>query len=103
MKNFFKAFGPGPMIAAAFIGPGTVTVCSIAGAQYGPVLLWALLFSTLATAVLQESSARLGLVTQRGLAANIKSGIKNKGLRFASVARDRGASLHYTVPLFARS
>ena len=85
MKNFFKAFGPGPMIAAAFIGPGTVTVCSIAGAQYGPVLLWALLFSTLATAVLQESSARLGLVTQRGLAANIKSGIKNKGLRFASL------------------
>ena len=85
MKNFFQAFGPGPMIAAAFIGPGTVTVCSIAGAQYGPVLLWALLFSTFATAVLQESSARLGLVTQKGLAANIKSGIKNKSLRFASL------------------
>ena len=39
---------------AAFIGPGTVTTASKAGAEYGFALMWALLFSVLATLVLQE-------------------------------------------------
>lgn len=55
------------MITAAFIGPGTVTTATLAGAQYGVVLLWALVFATLATIVLQEMSARLGLATGAGL------------------------------------
>jgi len=59
--------GPAALIAAAFIGPGTVTTCSVAGANFGHALLWALLFSILATLVLQEMSARLGLVAQKGL------------------------------------
>ena len=42
--SLFKKIGPGPLIAAAFIGPGTVTLCSIAGVQFGYTLLWALLF-----------------------------------------------------------
>ncbi len=60
-------FGPGLLVAAAFIGPGTVTTASVAGATYGYGLLWALLFSVLATIILQEMTARLGLVTGRGL------------------------------------
>ena len=67
--------GPGVLVAAAFIGPGTVTVCSIAGVQFGYVLLWAMLLSIVATAVLQEMAARLGIVTQKGLAHVIKDGI----------------------------
>ncbi len=85
MKTFMHRTGPGPMIAAAFIGPGTVTVCTLAGAQYGTVLLWALLFSTLATAVLQEAAARLGLITQRGLARNIKEAIAPRGWRWLAL------------------
>ena len=50
--------GPGVLVAAAFIGPGTVTVCSIAGVKYGYLLLWALLLSVLATVILQEMAAR---------------------------------------------
>ncbi|MEQ8220492.1 MAG: Nramp family divalent metal transporter [Arenibacter sp.] len=67
--------GPGVLVAAAFIGPGTVAVCSIAGVQYGYVLLWALLLSVVATVILQEMAARLGIVTQKGLAHVIKEEI----------------------------
>ena len=55
------------VIAAAFIGPGTVTTAAAAGASFGTALLWALLFSTLACFVLQEASARLTVVTGRTL------------------------------------
>jgi manganese transport protein len=55
------------VIAAAFIGPGTVTTAASAGASYGLNLLWALLFSTAACLVLQEASARLTIVSGRNL------------------------------------
>lgn len=62
----------GFIIAAAFIGPGTVTTASIAGANFGFHLMWALVFSILATIVLQDMAARLGIVTGNGLAAGLK-------------------------------
>ncbi|WP_338294074.1 Nramp family divalent metal transporter [Planctobacterium marinum] len=60
--------GPGFLIAAAFIGPGTVTTATMAGAQFGYALLWAVIFSVLATIILQEMAARLGVITHKGLA-----------------------------------
>ncbi|MEX0272788.1 MAG: Nramp family divalent metal transporter [Flavobacteriaceae bacterium] len=72
----FKKIGPGVLIASAFIGPGTVTACTLAGAGFGYALLWAMLLSILATMVLQEMSARLGIVSQKGLADAITSEIK---------------------------
>ena len=76
MKNWFKNIGPGTLIAAAFIGPGTVTVCTLAGVQYNFTLLWAMLLSIVATIVLQEMAARLGLVYGKGLAETVKNEIK---------------------------
>ena len=73
MARSGKKFGPGILVTAAFIGPGTVTTASIAGAQYGFALLWALLFSVFATIVLQEMAARLGLVARLGLAEALRS------------------------------
>lgn len=67
MLKRLNTLGPGILVAAAFIGPGTVTACTLAGANFGYTLLWALLFATLATIVLQEMSARLGTITQQGL------------------------------------
>lgn len=64
LKNYF---GPSTLIAAAFIGPGTITTCTLAGTTANYELIWALLFSTFATLILQEMSARLGFVTQKGL------------------------------------
>ena len=36
------------VLAAAFIGPGTVTTAASSGSRFGTSLLWALVFSTLA-------------------------------------------------------
>lgn len=77
MKQWFKNIGPGPLVAAAFIGPGTVTVCTLAGVGFGFTLLWAMLLSIIATVVLQEMAARLGVISQKGLAQAIRSEIKN--------------------------
>jgi len=62
-----KQIGPGAMVAAAFIGPGTVTTATVTGADHGYVLLWAVAFSIIATMILQEFSARLGIVSGEGL------------------------------------
>ncbi len=62
-----RSMGPGILIAAAFIGPGTITTCTLAGARFGYALLWGLLFSVFATIVLQEMTARLGIVSRMGL------------------------------------
>jgi len=67
MKTGLRSIGPAALVTAAFIGPGTVTTCSLAGAGYGYALLWALLFSVIATVVLQEMAARLGIVTRKDL------------------------------------
>ncbi|KRP30093.1 MAG: manganese transporter [Cryomorphaceae bacterium BACL22 MAG-120619-bin32] len=80
MKNCFKNRGPATLIAAAFIGPGTVTLCTIAGVNFGFDLLWAMLLSIFATIILQEMSARLGIISQKGLSEVIKQEIKNSFL-----------------------
>ncbi|CAN5312865.1 Nramp family divalent metal transporter [soil metagenome] len=51
------------VISAAFIGPGSVTACAIAGSKFGLDLLWALTFSTLGTIVLQEAAARITIAS----------------------------------------
>ncbi|WP_342805029.1 Nramp family divalent metal transporter [Alteromonas sp. M12] len=74
-----KKFGPALLVTAAFIGPGTVTTATLAGGNFGFALVWALLFSVIATFVLQEMASRLGLVTGSGLAEAISqqfTGIK---------------------------
>ena len=78
MNNKFKLSGPGVLVAAAFIGPGTVTVCTITGATYGFTLLWAMVLSIIATIVLQEMAARIGLVSGKGLAGVIRDSLSNK-------------------------
>lgn len=81
-----KYIGPGPLVAAAFIGPGTVTVCTIAGVNFGYELLWGLGLSIIATVVLQEMAARIGLLTQKGLATVITESIHKGIVRYFSIA-----------------
>ncbi len=78
--------GPGAMVTAAFIGPGTVTACTLAGASFGYALLWALLFATVATMALQEMSARLGVVTQKGLGEALAELLRNSFWRWPLIA-----------------
>ena len=86
MKIFKKYFGPSTLVTAAFIGPGTLTVCTSAGADFGYSLLWVLLFAVIATIILQEMTARLGLITQKGLGEAIRSEIVDPVLKIISIA-----------------
>ena len=76
IKKWLKNSGPGTLVAAAFIGPGTVTLCTLAGVNFGFHLLWAMVLSILATIVLQEMASRLGIISQKGLSEVIRSEIK---------------------------
>ncbi|MCU7555430.1 Nramp family divalent metal transporter [Alteromonas sp. ASW11-19] len=76
----------GFVIAAAFIGPGTITTASLAGANFGFHLVWALLFSIFATIVLQDMAARLGIATGKGLSAGMKDMIPQPVLRGLCIA-----------------
>jgi len=77
MLKKLRAIGPGALTAAAFIGPGTVTTATVAGATYGYALAWALVFATIAAIILQEMAARLGVVAQMGLGEAITSAVAN--------------------------
>ncbi|TVZ09835.1 NRAMP (natural resistance-associated macrophage protein)-like metal ion transporter [Cellulophaga sp. RHA_52] len=85
IKKWFKNIGPGPLIAAAFIGPGTITVCTLAGVYFGFALLWAMVLSIVATIVLQEMSARVGIVSQKGLSKIIRTEIKNPIVKWFTI------------------
>ena len=87
MKRFnpIQKIGPGTLVASAFIGPGTVTVCTITGASYGYTLLWAVVLSVIATIVLQSMSARLGLIYGKGLAEAVKTQISHPWLKWMAV------------------
>ena len=80
-----KNIGPGTVIAAAFIGPGTITMCSIAGTMYGLDLMWALLFSLLMTTVLQLTAAKIGLITQKGLSSNLLDSFDNLVFKYLAL------------------
>jgi Mn2+/Fe2+ NRAMP family transporter len=81
----FPQIGPAVLVTAAFIGPGTVITATMAGANFGFSLLWALVFSVFATIVLQEMAARLGVVTQQGLGENIRSVCKSPVSKYLSL------------------
>jgi len=77
--------GPAILVTAAFIGPGTVFTATMAGANFGFSLLWALLFAVASTLILQEMSARLGIVTGKGLGENIRAAASNPIARGAAI------------------
>ena len=81
IKKWFQNLGPGTLIAAAFIGPGTITICTFAGVNFGFNLLWAMLLSIIATIILQEMAARLGIISQKGLSEVIREEIKTPYLK----------------------
>lgn len=67
LTDKIKAIGPGAMVTASFIGPGTVTTATRTGAEFGYALLWTVIFSIIATIILQMMSAKIGIITQEGL------------------------------------
>ena len=80
--RLLREVGPGALVAAAFVGPGTVTVCTLAGADFGYTLLWALVFATIATIVFQEMAGRLGAAAQCGLGQALRQTLGGSSWRW---------------------
>lgn len=76
-----KNVGPGALVAAAFIGPGTVTSCSTSGANYGYTLLWAMLLSVISVIIMQLMAARVGIVSKMGLGQALRAKFAGKTAR----------------------
>ncbi|HMA25321.1 MAG TPA: divalent metal cation transporter, partial [Gemmatimonadaceae bacterium] len=70
--NPFAALGPGLITGAADDDPSGIATYSQAGAQFGFHMLWTMALTYPFMAVFQSICARVGRVTGRGLAANIK-------------------------------
>jgi len=83
--RILRNVGPGALVTAAFIGPGTVTVCTLAGAGYGYALIWALGFATIATIVFQEMAGRLGVIGRRGLGQALRESFSGSILRWPMI------------------
>lgn len=78
----WRMAGPGLVVTAAFIGPGTVTTASKAGATYGFQLLWVFVVATMATIFLQNLAARIGLATRVPLGIAIMESLKSQAARW---------------------
>ena len=68
-----RQLGPGLITGAADDDPSGIATYSQAGAQFGYSMLWTVLFTYPLMVGIQMVSARLGCITGRGLAANVKS------------------------------
>ena len=73
MKGVFKRLGPGLVTGAADDDPSGIATYSQVGAQFGYGLAWTMLFSYPLMVVIQEISARIGCVTGRGIAENLRA------------------------------
>lgn len=93
LLNRLKPFRARLLILLAVVGPGIITAnvdndaggittYSVAGAHYGYSLLWMLALVTIALIIVQEMSARLGVVTGKGLAGLIR---ERMGVRWTTI------------------
>jgi manganese transport protein len=71
-RELLRYLGPGFIITIGFIDPGNWATNIAGGSEFGYALLWVISLSTLMLIFLQHLSARLGIVTGRSLAANVR-------------------------------
>src|SRR5437868_423161 len=79
-RQYWNILGPGLTTGASDDDPSGIATYSQTGAQYGFQLLWLSLVTFPLMAIVQEMCARIGLVTGRGLAANIRTHFSRKVL-----------------------
>jgi NRAMP (natural resistance-associated macrophage protein)-like metal ion transporter len=98
-EDYWKTLGPGLTTGASDDDPSGIATYSQAGAQFSFQLLWMAAVTFPLMAVVQEMCARIGLVTGRGLASNIRRLFSKKvlyactTLLFAANAFNIGADL----------
>ena len=86
VRDFWRALGPGLIVGAADDDPSGIATYSVAGAQFGPGLLWTALLTWPLMAAVQTMCARIGMVTGQGLAAALHTKFPRWLLVVASVA-----------------
>jgi len=84
-RNYWYMLGPGLTTGASDDDPSGIATYSQTGAQYGFGLLWLSAFTFPLMAVIQEMCARIGLVTGRGLAGNIRAHFGKKVLYMSTL------------------
>jgi NRAMP (natural resistance-associated macrophage protein)-like metal ion transporter len=72
LRAFYRNCGPGVISGAANDDPSCIITYSIAGATFGYLTLWTSLFTLPLLAAVQLMCSRLGLVTKRGLARDVR-------------------------------
>jgi NRAMP (natural resistance-associated macrophage protein)-like metal ion transporter len=82
---YWHILGPGLTTGAADDDPSGIATYSQTGSQYGLSLLWLAAYTFPLMAVVQEMCARIGLVTGKGLAANIRKHFSKKVLYGATL------------------
>jgi len=98
-EDYWHMLGPGLTTGASDDDPSGIATYSQAGAQYGFHLLWLAVWTFPLSAIVQEMCARIGLVTGRGLAGNIRVHFNRRilylcgGLLFIANAVNIGADL----------
>jgi NRAMP (natural resistance-associated macrophage protein)-like metal ion transporter len=75
--KLLQVLGPGLITGASDDDPSGIATYSQAGAQFGFGLTWVMLFSWPLMCAIQEISARIGRVTGRGIAGNLKKHYPN--------------------------
>ncbi len=80
LKRFFKNLGPGLVTGAADDDPSGIATYSQSGAQFGFGQLWSAFYQLPLLIAVQETCARIGAVTGRGLAGVIKDNYTKKVL-----------------------
>ena len=71
-KGLLALLGPGLITGASDDDPSGIATYSQAGAQFGTSMSWVMLFCYPLMAAIQEISARIGRVTGRGIAGNLR-------------------------------
>jgi NRAMP (natural resistance-associated macrophage protein)-like metal ion transporter len=84
-KDYWYLLGPGLTTGASDDDPSGIATYSQTGAQYGFGLLWLAAFTFPLMALVQEMCARIGLVTGRGLAGNIRIHFSKKVLYISTL------------------
>ena len=84
-KDYWNILGPGLTTGASDDDPSGIATYSQTGAQYGFQLLWLSVVTFPLMAIVQEMCARIGIVTGRGLAGNIRKHFSRRVLYLCTI------------------
>jgi manganese transport protein len=80
IKKTLRSVGPGFIIASVVLGPGSITVASRIGSEYGYAFLWVIVLATIFMITYTSMSARFGVMNNASILQTIAS---NYGRWFA--------------------